>query len=213
VNRTEKVELVESLHKTFSETAVVVVTKQVGMTVAEVEQLRAIMREAGTGYKVTKNRLARLALKGTRYEGLVSEFSGPTAIATSPDPVATAKATVEFANKNDKFSIVAGAIGSSMLSPAEVKTLSELPSIDELRAKLVGLPSTSLEDRGCASSAGRKSGARHASTRGEGCPGVRGAWSTGVSRAAAQASDVHNVQTWRNKKWLIWINWSTNCRT
>ena len=139
MNRTEKVELVGSLHKTFLETAVVVVTKQVGMTVAEVEQLRAIMREAGSGYKVTKNRLARLALKGTQYEGLESEFTGPTAIATSPDPVATAKATVEFANKNDKFSIVAGAIGSSLLSPAEVKTLSELPSIDELRAKLVGV--------------------------------------------------------------------------
>jgi large subunit ribosomal protein L10 len=109
------------------------------MTVSEVEELRAVMREAGTGYKVTKNRLARLALKGTQYEGLVSEFTGPTAIATSLDPVATAKATVEFANKNDKFSIVAGAIGSSLLSPAEVKFLSNLPSIDELRAKLVGL--------------------------------------------------------------------------
>jgi large subunit ribosomal protein L10 len=139
VNRTEKVDLVESLHQTFSETAVVVVTRQVGMTVAEVEQLRAAMREAGSGYKVTKNRLARLALKGTQYEGLESLFIGPTAIATSPDPVATAKASVEFANKNDKFSIVAGAIGSSMLSAAEVKALSLLPSIDELRAKLVGL--------------------------------------------------------------------------
>ena len=139
MNRTEKVELVESLHRTFSEAAVVVVTRQAGMTVAEVEQLRAVMREAGTGYKVTKNRLARLALKGTQYEGLEQQFTGSTAIATSPDPVATAKATVEFANKNDKFSIVAAAMGSSLLSPAEVKTLSELPSIDELRAKLVGL--------------------------------------------------------------------------
>jgi large subunit ribosomal protein L10 len=139
VNRTEKVDLVESLHQTFSETAVVVVTRQVGMTVAEVEQLRAAMREAGSGYKVTKNRLARLALKGTQYEGLESLFTGPTAIATSPDPVAAAKASVEFANKNDKFSIVAGAIGSSMLSAAEVKALSLLPSIDELRAKLAGL--------------------------------------------------------------------------
>ena len=139
MNRTEKVDLVAALHETFSETAVVVVTKQVGMTVSEVEQLRATMREAGTRYKVTKNRLARLALKGTQYEGLESSFTGPTAIATSKDPVATAKAAVEFANKNDKFSIVAGAIEGSMLSPAEVKTLSELPSIDELRAKLVGL--------------------------------------------------------------------------
>lgn len=139
MNRTEKVELVESLRGVFSGTAVVVVTRQTGMTVAEVEDLRGVMREAGSGYKVTKNRLARLALEGTQYEGLRSVFEGPTAIATSADPVATAKAAVAYANKNAKFSIVAGAIGSSMLSPAEVKTLSELPSIDELRARLVGL--------------------------------------------------------------------------
>ena len=139
MNRNEKVDLVQSLHETFSETAVVVITQQVGMSVAEVDNLRAVMRESGTKYKVTKNRLARLALKGTQYEGLDSMFTGPTAIATSSDPVATAKATVQFANKNDKFSIVAGAMGGSMLSAAEVKTLSELPSIDELRAKLVGL--------------------------------------------------------------------------
>ena len=139
MNRNEKVDLVQSLHETFSETAVVVITQQVGMSVAEVESLRAVMRESGTKYKVTKNRLARLALKGTQYEGLDPMFTGPTAIATSSDPVATAKAAVEFANKNAKFNIVAGAMGGSMLSAAEVKTLSELPSIDELRAKMVGL--------------------------------------------------------------------------
>lgn len=139
MNRTEKVDLVASLRETFAETAVVVITQQEGMTVREVEQLRAVMREAGTGYKVTKNRLARLAIKGTQYEGLEESFTGPTAIVTSKDPVATAKATVEFANKNNKFSIVAGAIEGSMLSPADVKKLSELPSMDELRSKLVGL--------------------------------------------------------------------------
>ncbi len=139
MNRNEKVELVESLRQTFTETAVVVVTRQVGMTVAEVEELRAVMREAGTRYKVTKNRLTRLALKGTQFEGLETAFTGPTAIATSRDPVAAAKASVAFANKNDKFSIVAGAVGSTLLSPAEVKSLSELPSIDQLRAMLVGL--------------------------------------------------------------------------
>ncbi len=139
MNRTEKVELVGTLHQTFQDTAVVVVTRQVGMTVPEVQELRATMREAGTRYKVTKNRLARIALQGTQYEGLSSAFSGPVAIATSPDPVATAKAAVEFANRNNKFSIVAGAIGNTVLSPEEVKTLSELPSIDQLRATLIGL--------------------------------------------------------------------------
>jgi large subunit ribosomal protein L10 len=139
MDRSEKVDLVASLHKTLSETTVVVVTKQTGMTVNEVEELRSVMRDAGTGYKVTKNRLVRLALKGTQYESLESSFSGPTAIATSNDPVATVKASVEFANKNEKFSIVAGAIEGSILSLAEIKKLSELPSFDELRAKIVGL--------------------------------------------------------------------------
>jgi large subunit ribosomal protein L10 len=139
MDRSEKVDLVASLHETLSETAVVVVTKQIGMTVNEVEELRSAMREAGTRYKVTKNRLMRLALKGTQYESLESSFSGPTAIATSNDPVATVKASVEFANKNEKFSIVAGAIEGAILSMAEIKKLSELPSFDELRAKIVGL--------------------------------------------------------------------------
>ena len=139
MDRSEKVDLVASLHKTLSETTVVVVTQQTGMTVTEVEELRSVMREAGTGYKVTKNRLVRLALKGTQYESLESNFSGPTAIATSNDPVATVKASVEFANKNEKFSIVAGAIEGSILSLDDIKKLSELPSFDELRAKIVGL--------------------------------------------------------------------------
>ena len=139
MDRSEKVDLVASLHKPLSETTVVVVTQQTGMTVNEVEELRSVMREAGTGYKVTKNRLARLALKGTQYESLEPNFSGPTAIATSNDPVATVKASVEFANKNEKFSIVAGAIEGSILSLADIKKLSELPSFDELRAKIVGL--------------------------------------------------------------------------
>ena len=139
MDRTAKVELVGTLRDTFRETEVVVVTQQVGMTVPEVQQLRTAMREAGTRYKVTKNRLVRIALQGTQYEGLTSVFTGPTAIATSDDPVATAKAAVAFANSNDKFSIVAGAIRGTVLSPAEVKTLSELPSLDEVRATLLGL--------------------------------------------------------------------------
>ena len=139
VNRTEKIEQVESLRQTFAETAVVVVTRQVGMKVSEVEKLRAVMRASGTRYKVTKNRLTRLALKGTQFEGLEGVFTGPTAIATSQDPVATAKASIAFANENDKFKIVAGAVGHAVLSPEEVKALSQLPSLELLRSRLVGL--------------------------------------------------------------------------
>ena len=142
MNRSEKVELVASLHRTLSETAVVVVTQQVGMDVDEVEQLRGAMREAGTNYKVTKNRLARLALKGTQYEGLDGSFSGPTAIAPSDAPVATVKAAVKFAKENEKFSIVTGAIEGSILSIEDLKKLAELPSFDELRAKIIGLLKT-----------------------------------------------------------------------
>ena len=142
MNRSEKVELVASLHRTLSETAVVVVTQQVGMNVDEVAQLRGAMREAGTNYKVTKNRLARLALKGTQYEGLDGSFSGPTAIATSDDPVATVKAAVKCAKENEKFSVVTGSIEGSILSIEDLKKLAELPSFDELRAKIIGLLKT-----------------------------------------------------------------------
>ena len=139
VNRTEKGELVASLHNHLQETTLVVVTQQVGLTVAEVDSLRRQMREASAGYKVTKNRLARLALKGTQYEHLEGVFTGPTAIASSKDPVAAAKVAVEFANKNDKLTIIGGALGDRALSIEEIKALAKLPSLDELRGKLVGL--------------------------------------------------------------------------
>jgi large subunit ribosomal protein L10 len=117
----------------------VVVTRQVGLTVAEVDDLRNRTRAAGARYKVTKNRLARLALKGTQYEDLDGVFTGPTAVATSLDPVAAAKVVVEFANKNEKLTIVAGSIGGKMLDVEQVKALAKLPSLDELRGKLIGL--------------------------------------------------------------------------
>ena len=142
MNRTEKAALVETLNKTFSESALVVVTHQVGLTVDEVNQLRGKMRSAGGRYKVTKNRIARLALKGTQYENLDALFTGPTAIATSEDPVAAAKVAVEFANANEKLTIVAGALGTKMLDVEQVKALAKLPSLDELRAKLLGMLST-----------------------------------------------------------------------
>jgi large subunit ribosomal protein L10 len=139
LNRTEKGEVVSALHKTLSATALVVVTQQVGLTVAEVSNLRRKMRAAGAGYKVTKNRLARLALKGTKFEQLSPLFKGPTAIAHSVDPVAAAKVAVDYAKDNQKLAILGGAIGEHVLDAAGVKALASLPSLDELRGKLVGL--------------------------------------------------------------------------
>jgi large subunit ribosomal protein L10 len=135
--------LVSALHQTLSETTLVVVTHQVGMRVGEVTNLRRQMRDAGAGFKVTKNRLARLALKGTSFEGLDSLFTGPTAIAFSKDPVAAAKVAVNYAKtSNNKLVIIGGAMGSQMLDADGVMALATLPSLDELRAKLLALLQT-----------------------------------------------------------------------
>jgi large subunit ribosomal protein L10 len=147
LNRTEKEVLVGELNRTLSETAIVVVTRQSGLTVAEVSDLRAKMRKAGARYRVTKTRLARLALKGTQFEQLDALFTGPTAISTSADPVAVAKVAVDFAKANDKLTIVGGAFGNQMLDVDGIKNLATLPSLDELRGKIVGLlqaPATKL---------------------------------------------------------------------
>jgi large subunit ribosomal protein L10 len=139
VNRQEKAELIETLQTTLNASSTVVVTHQVGMTVAESSDLRAKMREAGAGFKVTKNRIAKLALKGTAYEDLESMFTGPTAIGTSADPVAAAKALVDFAKDNDKLTIVGGSMDGKTLDKAGVEALAKMPSLDELRGRLVGL--------------------------------------------------------------------------
>jgi len=142
VDRSEKTKLVESLRDTLSEAAAVVVTQQSGLTVAEVTELRRRMRAAGAGFKVTKNRLARLAIAGTKFEGLGPMLTGPTAIALSSDPVAAAKVVVDFAKQNEKLKIVGGAFGSQILDIDGVKALATLPSIEELRGKIVGILQT-----------------------------------------------------------------------
>ena len=139
MNRQEKAELIETLQTTLNASATVVVSHQVGMTVAESSDLRVKMREAGAGFKVTKNRIAKLALKGTAYEDLESMFAGPTAIGTSADPVSAAKALVDFAKTNDKLTIVGGSMDGKILDKAGVEALAKLPSLDELRGRLVGL--------------------------------------------------------------------------
>ncbi len=139
MDRTEKHAFVAELAAVFAETSMVVVTQNKGLTVAEVTKLRRQMREAGATYKVAKNRLATLALDGTRFDGIAPLLKGPTALAWSRDPVAVAKAAIEFAKTNDKFVVLGGALGTQMLDASGVKALSELPSLDALRAKILGL--------------------------------------------------------------------------
>jgi large subunit ribosomal protein L10 len=139
VDRTEKREFVASLASVFSETSIVIVTRNEGLTVADVTELRQRMRAAGAQFKVAKNRLAHLALEGTQFDGIKPLLKGPTAIAWAKDPVAVAKTAVEFAKTNEKLVLVGGALGSQMLDASGVKALAELPSLDSLRAKLLGL--------------------------------------------------------------------------
>jgi large subunit ribosomal protein L10 len=147
MDRAEKEQLVAKLNAVFSETSVVVVTRNLGLTVAQVNDLRGRMRDVGASYKVAKNRLARIALEGTDYGSLSDMLIGPTALATSTDPVAAAKAAVAFAKTTDRFEIVGGAMGDTVLDVNGVRALAELPSLDELRAKIIGLvnaPATKL---------------------------------------------------------------------
>ena len=139
MNRSEKKQLIATLNETLKKAELVVITQQTGLTVAEVTNLRRQMRLAGAGYKVAKNRLARLALEGTRFEGLKSMFTGPTAIAYSADPIAAAKVAVTYANSNEKLTIVGGAMGGQILDSSGIKALATLPSLDELRAKIIGV--------------------------------------------------------------------------
>lgn len=139
MDRTQKAELVKTMSGVFAETNVVVVTRYSGMTVQEITDLRRAMRQAGADFKVTKNRLTRLALEGTAYKGIGDLFKGPTGIAYSKDPVAAVKVVVDYAKKNDKLVLVGGAMGDTALDAAGLKALASLPSLDELRGKLVGL--------------------------------------------------------------------------
>jgi large subunit ribosomal protein L10 len=147
MDRAQKAEFVASLKQTFSEVGVVVVTRNHGLTVAQSTQLRNKMRDAGAVYKVSKNKLAKIALDGTDYLSLGDMLTGPVGLASSIDPVAAAKVVVDFAKTNDKFEIVGGAMGATALDVDGVKALATLPSLDELRAKIVGLlvaPATKL---------------------------------------------------------------------
>lgn len=142
MDRAEKSELVTSLNQVFKDTGVVVVAHYAGLNVAAMTDLRAKMRDAGASVKVAKNRLAKLAVKGTDAETIADLFTGPTVIAYSDDPVAAPKVAADFAKTNDKLVILGGAMGSTSLDPDGVKALAALPSLDELRGTLVGLISS-----------------------------------------------------------------------
>ena len=139
MDRSQKADAVAQLSEVFNQAGVVVVTRNLGLTVDQSTELRMKMREAGASYKVAKNRLATLATKDTDYAGIADYLSGPTALAYSTDPVAAAKAVVDFAKTTDKIEIVGGSMGGQLLDEAGVKALASMPSLDELRAKLVGL--------------------------------------------------------------------------
>jgi large subunit ribosomal protein L10 len=139
VDRAAKKEQVAALNGVFKDTNVVVVAHYSGLTVAQMQTLRKQMRQAGASVKVAKNRLARIALEGTDVASIAPLLKGPTLIAFSSDPVAAPKAASDFAKAHEKFVILGGAMGKTALDLNAVKQLASLPSLDELRAKIVGL--------------------------------------------------------------------------
>ena len=139
MDRAEKQELIGFLQEVFKASGVVVVAHYSGLTVAQMQKLRKQMKQAGATVKVAKNRLAKIALDGMDVATIAHLLKGPTLIAYRSDPVAAPKVAVDFAKGNDKFVILGGAMGKTSLNPDGVKALATLPSLDELRAKLVGL--------------------------------------------------------------------------
>ena len=147
MDRTQKAAVVDTLNGMFGDAGSVVVAHYSGMTVAQMGDLRARMRAAGASFKVAKNRLVVRALQGTAAEGIAHLFKGPTGIAISKDPVAASRVAVAYSKENDKLVILGGVVGSTALDANGVKALAELPSLDELRGKIVGLiqaPATKL---------------------------------------------------------------------
>lgn len=139
MNRDEKKQLLDDMHELFNKSEILVVSHYKGLTVAEVSELRDAIRKAGAGFRVTKNRITKLALKDTKFEGLIDLFKGPTAVAFANDPVSACKACVEFAKNNEKLIVVGGAMGTEVLTIDEINRLATIPSMDELRAKIIGL--------------------------------------------------------------------------
>lgn len=147
MDRKEKSDVVTALNASLQQMGVVVITRNLGMTVSQSTDLRQKMRDAGAAFRVTKNRLAKIAIEGTDYVCIAGMLTGPVGLATSTDPVAAAKVAVEFAKTNDRLEIVGGAMGTQLLDAEGIKALASLPSLDELRGTIIGLlqaPATKL---------------------------------------------------------------------
>lgn len=142
LNRAQKQQLVDLTNEKLKSSEIALVVHNKGLTVAEMNDLRAKMREAGAEFKVTKNRLAKIATKDTNFAILADMLKGPTILATAKEPVAVAKGLVEFAKNNEKLVIVGGAFGETKLDPKGIENLAKLPSLNELRAKIVGILQT-----------------------------------------------------------------------
>jgi large subunit ribosomal protein L10 len=139
MDRAEKRELVSTLNEAWKDTGVIVVAHYAGMTVAQMTEYRKRVKEAGGSVKVAKNRLAKLALKDTDSVSISDLLKGQTCLAYSDDPIAAARISVKYAKENDKLVILGGAMGKTVLDANAVKALADLPSLDELRAKIIGL--------------------------------------------------------------------------
>jgi len=139
LDRATKTELVSTLGEVFKSTKVVVVAHYSGLTVAQMQTLRRQMKQAGASVKVAKNRLTKIALEGSEVASIAPLLKGPALIAFSGDPIAAPKVAVDFAKTNERFVILGGAMGTTALDPNGVKALAALPSLDELRAKIIGL--------------------------------------------------------------------------
>ncbi len=139
MNREEKAELLSEMNGLISGAEAVVISHYRGLTVAEMEALRKKARELGADLRVTKNRITKLALKGTNFEALNDLFTGPVIMAYSQDPISACKLCIQFAKENEKFQVIGGALSSGILSMAEIERLATIPSMDELRAKIIGL--------------------------------------------------------------------------
>lgn len=147
MDRAQKKQFIETMHSDIKEAGLVVVCHYQGLTVAEITNLRVKARAEGASFRVTKNTLSKLALKDTAYDNVSDLFTGPTAVAYSKDPIAAAKVLVNFAKDNEKLKVLGGAMGERRLQTQDVESLANLPSLDQLRGKLVGIlqaPATKL---------------------------------------------------------------------
>lgn len=139
MNKAEKEAEIQELNARFANDEIIVLTHYSGLSVAQITELRGALRKEGATFKVTKNSLARRALAGTKFEGMGDMFKGPTGVASGKDPVAAARVAYNFAKTNEKLVILGGALGSRILDAKGVEMLAKLPSLDELRSKIVGL--------------------------------------------------------------------------